>query len=137
MRINARLKSKKINTKILRDLKNLETKINAGYPAKSQASNEKDLNGATVLEKAYEINFSNKNYTPYLQNSYNNNIIKYKKEFVKIAKSKATKQIKKLDKLGEEMVNDIKEEISRTQTTPSSPNQGCIYGSVSFERKNK
>jgi len=137
MRINAKLKSKKLYAKVFKDLKNLETRIKAGYPENNPASHEKDLNGDSAIEKAHAINFSNKNFTPYLQVSYQNNIIKYKNSFVHIAKSPAKKQAKKLDKLGDVMVKDIQETISTIQLTPYSKNKGCIYGAVSSTRVKK
>jgi hypothetical protein len=132
MRIKAKLKSKKLNTKLFKDLKRLESSIKAGYPENNPKSHEKDLNGDSALYKAYEINFSNKNFIPYLQISYENNIIKYKKSFVKIAKSKVKKQDKEKKKLGEVMVKDIKNTISSIQYTPVSTSRGCIFGAVSF-----
>jgi len=132
MRIKAKLKSKRLNAKLFKDLKRLESTIKAGYPDKNPKSHEKDLNGDSALYKAYEINFSNKNFIPYLQISYDNNIIKYKKSFVKIAKSKVRKQDKEKKKLGEIMVKDIQNTISSIQYTPVSTNKGCIFGAVSF-----
>lgn len=132
MRIKAKLKSKKINTKLFKDLKKLEKSVKAGYPKENPETFERDLNGDSAIEKAHAINFSNKNFIPYLQISYENNKIKYQKSFKQIAKSDIRKQGKKLDKLGETMVKDIKGTLENIQYTPVSTNKGCIYGAVSF-----
>ncbi len=137
MRIKTKLKSQKIRKNTIESLKKLETKISAGYPSNNPASYEKDLNGDIAIEKAYKINFTDKKFTPFLQVSYQNNISKYKKTFTGIVKSPIKKQNKKLDLLGKNMVEDIKETISITQLTPSSTNKGCIYGTVNFERVKK
>lgn len=137
MRIKGKLKKQKLNSKIFKDLQKMEGKIKAGYPKENSKSHDTDQNGFSALYKANEINFSDKNFKPYLQISYGDNIIKYKKSFVRIAKLAHSKQDKKLNKVGEEMVKDIKSTLSDIQASPISNNKGCIYGSVTFSRVKK
>ncbi|MBL1293362.1 MAG: hypothetical protein COB61_005775 [Thiotrichales bacterium] len=134
MRINAKLKSKKLNKKLYNDLKKIAGKINAGYPKENSESHELDTNGYSALDKAYAINYANKDFIPYLQISYENNKLKYQKRFKQIVRLNPSKQKKQLDNLGAEMVEDIKETLSSIQFSPTSNNAGCIYGAVSFVR---
>jgi hypothetical protein len=134
MRINAKLKSQKLNKKIFQDIKKLETKIKAGYPKENPQSSAVDKNGYSATHKAYKINYENKNFVPYLQISYENNKIKYQKRFMTIAKQGNKKLDKKLDKLGSEMVSDIKHTLAGIQHSPTSNSTGCIFGALSFVR---
>ena len=61
MKVNSKLKSKKFNQNLFRQIEALEGKIKAGYPKESKETFEEDLNGHTPLFKATEINFSEKN----------------------------------------------------------------------------
>lgn len=137
MRLKGTLKSSKLNKKLYSDLKKLEGKVKAGYPKENSKSTELDSNGYSAIHKAYEINYANQNFIPYLQIAYQNNIIKYKRKFKAIAKSSARSQDKKLDKLGLEMVNDIKSTIKEIQHSPASNSKGCIFGAVTFSRVKK
>lgn len=134
MRLKTTLKKLKFNKKVFTDLKKLETKIKAGYPYENPETFEQDKNGFSAIYKANEINFTNSNFKPYLLISLNNNKIKYKKNFVFIAKSSQKKQIPLLNKLGADMVKDIKKTIKNNQLSPASNNKGCIYGSVTFAK---
>ncbi len=133
MRLTARQKSKSFNKKLFEEIKKLQTKIKAGYPQENKKTHELDNNGYSALYKANEINFSNKNFIPYLQISFEDNKIKYQKRFMQIAK--ATKNIdQKLDDLGAEMVKDIKHTLSGIQHSPVSNAKGCIFGAISYVR---
>lgn len=137
MKINAKIKSSKFKKKIFEDLKKLSCKIKAGYPKENSSSSELDKNGFSALEKAYDINFANKNHIPYLLISFENNKLKNQKRFKQIVKMKPASQPKELDKLGEEMVKDIQKTLLSIQVSPASNNQGCIYGAVSHFRVKK
>lgn len=133
MKVKGKLKSKKLNKKTFVSLQQLEQKVVAGYPTSNPKSHEKDENGHSAIFKAYQINFSNQNYVPYLQMSFANNINKYSKLYLKTLKFSSKKDFeKRLDKLGEEMVSDIKQTLKNTQTSPPSNKKGCIFGAVSF-----
>ena len=106
-----------------------------GYIKESKETFEEDLNGHTPLFKATEINFSEKNYIPYLQIVWEDNKIKYKKKFASIARQPLKKQPKLLDSLGGEMVKDIRQTLFNIQVAPQDK-KGCIYGSVTFVRIN-
>ena len=135
MKINSKLKSKKFNQNLFRQIEALEGKIKAGYPKESKETFEEDLNGHTPLFKATEINFSEKNYIPYLQIVWEDNKIKYKKKFASIARQPLKKQPKLLDSLGGEMVKDIRQTLFNIQVAPQDK-RGCIYGSITFVRIN-
>lgn len=135
MKIKTKIKSKKLNKNLFRQIEALEGKIKAGYPKENPETHEKDENGHTSLFKATEINFSEKNYIPYLQIVWEDNKIKYKKKFASIAKQPIKKQPKLLDSLGSEMVKDIRQTLFNIQVAPQDK-KGCIYGSVTFVRKN-
>lgn len=134
MRLKAKVKNKTLYKQVFADLKKLETKIKAGYPTENSQSHEVDKNGYSAVYKANQINFTDKNFIPYLQISYEDNKIKYQKRFMQIAKQSNKNLDKKLDKLGNEMVEDIKHTLSGIQHSPTSNNKGCIYGAVSFVR---
>ena len=134
MRLKAKVKSKKFYKQVFEDIKKLETRIKAGYPKENPISHEEDTNGYSAIHKANEINFTNKNFIPYLQISFEDNKIKYQKRFMQIAKQGNKNIDKKLDKLGNEMVDDIKHTLAGIQHSPTSNSKGCIYGSVSFVR---
>ncbi len=134
MKLNSRLKSKKIKKDIFKQIVDLEGKIVAGYPKESKKTHEIDENGDSVIFKVTEINFSNKNYIPYLQIVWENNKIKYKKKFASIAKQPLKHQSKMLNSLGDEMVKDIRQTLFKIQVAPQDK-VGCIYGAVSFIRK--
>lgn len=134
MRLKAKVKSKKFYKEVFQDIKKLETRIKAGYPDENSISHDEDKNGYSAIYKANEINFTSKNFIPYLQISFEDNKIKYQKRFMQIAKQSNKNIDKKLDKLGNEMVDDIKHTLAGIQHSPTSNNTGCIYGSVSFVR---
>ena len=134
MRLKAKAKSKKLNKKLYNDLKKLEGKLKAGYPKENPQSHELDKNGMSAIDKAYEINYANKNFTPYLEISYTHNKIKYKKRFTLIAKQKPKKQGKLLEKLGEEMVDDIQSVLANVKESPLLTGSGLIFGAVSYVR---
>lgn len=134
MRLKAKLKSKNFHKKVFQDLKKLETRLKAGYPDENSISHDVDTNGFSATDKAHKINYTDKNFIPYLQISFEDNKIKYQKRFMQIAKQGNKNINKKLDKLGNEMVDDIKHTLAGIQHSPTSNSKGCIYGSVSFVR---
>lgn len=132
LKMKGKQKSKRLNKKTFVSLQQLQQNVTAGYPTSNPKSHEKDRNGHTAIFKAYEINFSNKNYVPYLQMSFEKNKNKYSKIFFKAIKANRKTFDKKLDKLGEEMVGDIKATLQQTQKSPPTNNKGCIFGAVSY-----
>jgi hypothetical protein len=137
MRVKPKLKKSNLNKKLFANLKNLEGSLKAGYPAENPQTHEKDLNGYSALEKAHALNFSDKNFKPYLQISFVKNKIKYQKKFILIARSHPRKQNSQLEILGKEMVKDIKASLAQLQSSPISLSKGCIYGSISYIKVSK
>lgn len=137
MRVKTKVKSKSFNKKLFADLKAQEQRIKAGYPKESPSSHEKDVNGFTALEKAYEINFANKDFIPYLQIAYTKNKIKYHKKYIKIASLPPKQQGKMLDKLGADMVNDIKQSLANYKFSPLLTGKGLLFSAISFKRVKK
>jgi len=134
MRLSGKLKHQKLNKNIFKDIQKLATKIKAGYPDENPQSHAPDKNGYSATEKAYKINFTDINFVPYMQISYESNKIKYQKRFINIAKNGNRNLDKKLNQLGAEMVEDIKHTLAGIQHSPISTAQGCIYGALSFKR---
>jgi len=137
MRVKAKLKSKRLDKKLFADLKKVEGKIKAGYPEENPQTHERDQNGYSAIEKAHAINFSDKNFQPYLQISFTRNKIKYQKRFTLIARLSPRKQNSKLEILGEEMVSDIKETLAQFKASPLLTSKGCLFGAVSYKRVKK
>ena len=136
MRLKAKLKKTKLNPKVLKNLKSLQSSLKAGHPAEAKETHEKDKNGFTVAYKAYEINYSSKNYKPYLQISYLKNAKKYKKLFKNLAKKPAKTKAQNINKIGAEMVQDIKNTLHQTQLSPIGTTIGRLFGAITFV-KNK
>ena len=137
MRLKAKLKRHKLNPKVLENLKSLELSLRAGHPKEAKETHEVDENGHSVAFKAYEINFSHKGYKPYLQVSFLENKTKYKKMFKNLASNSQKNPKKNIDKIGHEMVQDIRGTIKRFQLSPVGTTIGRIYGAVVFVHSKK
>lgn len=134
MRIKAKIKTKKLDKKLFADIKKLEGKLKAGYPAENPQTHEKDKNGFSALEKSHAINFTDPNFKPYLQISYTKNKIKYQKRFKLVARMSPSKQSAGLEILGAEMVADIKNTLALFKASPLLTDKGCIFGAISYKR---
>lgn len=128
-----RLVKKRFNAKVFADLKTIQGKVKAGYPASLPSSHETDANGHTPLQKAHAINYTNKNFIPFLLISFDQNKNKYQKQFLRALKFRdPKKREKKIDLIGEEMVQDIKDSLSAIQQSPTSSNKGCLFGAIKY-----
>ena len=132
MRLKAKLKRKTLNTKVLKNLKKLEVQLKAGHPKENPQTHEVDENGHSVLFKSHELNFTSKGYQPYLQIAYYQNRKKYAKLFKNLAKHPTAQTEKKLNAIGHEMVQDIKQTIKELQFSPVGTTTGRLYGAVSY-----
>lgn len=131
-----RLVKKRFNSKVFADLKNLQGRVKAGYPVALPSSHEADSNGHTPLQKAHAINYTNKNFIPFLLISFDKNKNKYQKQFLRALKfNDPAKREKKIDLIGAEMVQDIKDTLSEIQQSPTSSNKGCLFGAVKFVKE--
>lgn len=131
-----RLVKKRFNTKVFEDLKKIQGRVKAGYPASLPSSHEADQNGHTPLQKAHAINYTDKNFIPFLLISFDQNKNKYQKQFISALKfTDPKKREKKIDLIGEGMVEDIKDTLSTIQKSPLSSNKGCLFGAVKFTKE--
>lgn len=128
-----RLVKKRFNSKAFQALRDMQGRVKAGYPASLPSSHEADQNGHTPIQKAYAINYTDKNFIPFLLISFEQNKNKYQRQFISALKfTDPKKREKKIDLIGEGMAKDIKNTLSTIQKSPTSSNKGCLFGAVKF-----